>query len=240
MQTEYDRTQPWVLPALAGRRTCANTAKDDWLIELVSAPDTEIRNELVARGFDFAEGLNAGMSRSLRAAATMLREVRLLEISIWDCVTQIVPLVAEPDYDISHSEPRWDSLIFLTIPEDEGHRAALRSLENIVHEAMHVQLTRLEHQIPLIANETAMMSSPWRDHPRYLRGVLHGAYVFVCIRACLMQLSDNIQLDEGGRRYTSSRIAQINDEIGSIDMNRLSMGLTGEGERLVRQLLAAN
>jgi HEXXH motif-containing protein len=237
--TDYEPTQPWILPLAAAQGISADILSSDWLTSRVCAPDPEIREELAARGFDFAVGLTDGMSRSLHGVALIFREIISLEAAVSDCVSRIVPLLAEPDYDISHSEPRWDALIFVTIPEGGDHRAALRSLENIVHEAMHVQLTRLEKKLPLIADETATMPSPWRDQPRHLRGVLHGAYVFECIRKCFIQLESKVSLDEGGRRYISSRITQIGEEVGRVDLGRLSAGMTQEGRRFVESLLTA-
>lgn len=239
MPTDYEPTQPWILPLAAAQRISADVLRCDWLLNRVCAPDPEIREELVARGFDFAVGVTDGMSRSLHGVALILREIISLEAAVSDCVSRIVPLLAEPDYDISHSEPRWDGLIFVTIPEEDDQCAALRSLENIVHEAMHIQLTRLEIKLPLIADETATMPSPWRDQPRHLRGVLHGAYVFECIRKCFIQLEGKVSLDEGGRRYTSSRIMQIAEEAGQVDLRRLSAGMTQEGRRFIESLLAA-
>jgi HEXXH motif-containing protein len=170
----------------------------------------------------------------------LLHEITSLETAVLGCVSRIVPLLAKPDYDISHSEPRWDALVFVTIPEGEDHRVALRSLENIIHEAMHIQLTRLERRLPLIADETATMRSPWRDEPRHFRGILHGVYVFACIRKSLDHLAGHTALDESGRRYISSRVAQIGDEVSSIDLRRLSAGMTPEGRRFIERLLVMN
>lgn len=235
--TDYEPTQPWILP-LAEREIFTDLRSSDWLIRRVCAPDPEIREELIARGFDFAVSLTDGMSRSLHGVALILREIIALEAAVSESASKIVPLLARPDYDISHSEPRWDALIFVSIPDGDSHRATLRSLENIVHEAMHVQLTRLEKEQPLIADETATMQSPWRDHPRHLRGVLHGTYVFECIRKCFIHLESKVSFDEGGRRYISSRITQIGEELGRVDLGRLSAGLNQEGRRFVRGLLA--
>jgi HEXXH motif-containing protein len=183
--------------------------------------------------------MTEGMQRSLHRAARLLSRVGSLEAVISDRVSQIVPLLAEPDYDVSHSEPRWDALIFVTIPEGDDNRPALRSLENIVHEAMHIQLTRLEGERPLIADEAATMPSPWRDEPRHLRGVLHGAYVFECILKCFARLAADRSLDKAGQQYISARTVQIGDELATIDLQRLVTGMTSEGRRFVEALLTA-
>src|SRR4051794_2001088 len=67
--TDYEPTQPWILPLAAAQGSSADIRSSDWLIRRVCAPDPEIREELVARGFDFAVGLTDGMSRSLHGVA---------------------------------------------------------------------------------------------------------------------------------------------------------------------------
>jgi HEXXH motif-containing protein len=155
---------------------------DGWLFDRLFPPKNQVRAELTARGFKFRDTPNGEALRSvLQSGARLLATTPSLELAVERSVAEIVLLDAQPDHDISHSEPRWPETIFVSMPTDGRQVSALRAPENIVHEAMHLRLTALEHFTPLIADETSRMPSPWREEPRHLQGVLHGAYVFECI-----------------------------------------------------------
>ncbi len=159
----------------------------------------------------------------------LLRIVPRLALSVHAVVGEVVLLKAGPAFDISHSEPRWPQTIFVSVPSRPGQVSALRAAENIVHEAMHLQLTILENASPLVANERAKMTSPWRDEPRHLQGVLHGLYVFTCIAAFFERLGPSGILTAEGARHIGRRQIQIADELSRVDCDQLASGLTPTG-----------
>ena len=96
-----------------------------------------------------------------------------LSAIVSDVVAALHPLAAEPGYDISHSQPRWRSRIFVSFPERDDEVGALRLAESVVHEAMHLHLTNEEARTPLVAKSLEHSYSPWRGTARAVGGVGH-------------------------------------------------------------------
>jgi hypothetical protein len=66
--------------------------------------------------------------------------------------------------------------IYLPVVDDDSLLA-----ECLIHEALHTYLYRLDHMYPLFegsSGEKDIYYSPWRDDPRPLSMILHGAFVF--------------------------------------------------------------
>ncbi|WP_375459853.1 HEXXH motif-containing putative peptide modification protein [uncultured Enterovirga sp.] len=232
---DLNGSEPWVLPlgrASDGQRCL----RDDWLFRRARAPTREVECELKGRGFTFAPNARVCVS-NLRAAASLLATAPSLEGAVERSVGEVVLLVAPPGYDVSHSEPRWPETVFISVPGEEGQVGALRTLENVVHEAMHLQLTTFEGSSPLVADCDARMLSPWRREHRDLRGVLHGAYVFRCISAFFQCKALGEQLDAFGAKYTERRRREIADELRMVDYDHLSCGLTLAGRDFLDALL---
>jgi HEXXH motif-containing protein len=84
-----------------------------------------------------------------------------LEPIIRSCVHEIIVLKAlDISIDVSHSEPRWPTRIFISIPASSGV-ADLRVAEAVVHEAMHLNLTFLERSAVLVTR-MELLYSPWK------------------------------------------------------------------------------
>jgi HEXXH motif-containing protein len=207
----------------------------DWLFDRVGRPADGVAEELTSRGFHFASHLD-DFAPTLKSAAQLLAPAPSLERAVAGVVREIILLDAPAGYDISHSEPRWPETIFVSASLERRQVAGLRALENIVHEAMHLQLTMLEQTAPLVADETTLMASPWRAEPRHLQGVLHGAYVFRCISTFfgLRPLRD--RLDEEGADYVVKRTQEIAEELNAVDFDQLTRGLTLEGRAVAEAL----
>jgi HEXXH motif-containing protein len=122
------------------------------------------------------------------------------------------------------------------VPSGLHQVSAIRAAENIVHEAMHLQLTTLEDILPLVADKRARMTSPWREEPRPLLGVLHGAYVFCCIDAFFGMPDFRRLLGNEGTDFVDRRRAQIAGELSQIEFDRLAQGLTSSGRLLLASL----
>ena len=191
---------------------------------------------LRAAGLILAEP-NAQSAPLLRAALSWIARVPNLASIVEATVSEIYFLEAEAGYDISHSEPRWRTRIFVSIPDRDDAVGTLRLAESIVHEAMHLHLTNLEERIPLVANFYDRVASPWRIELRHYQGVLHGLFVFCSIASFFDALTEIQALTSIGLHHVAKRMAQITVELGSIDLNGLCEGLTQPGAELARRCL---
>jgi hypothetical protein len=225
MQTNPN--EPWILPHTEDK-VSSGPLSDDWIFDRLAVPREAVRAELTCRGFVFTPDVD-GFRPLLENSARLLATVTTLEAAVERSVLEIILLNAPDGYDISHSEPRWPETIFVSASKDPGQIGALRMLENVVHEAMHLQLTKLEESVPLIADEVSQMASPWREEPRHLLGILHGAYVFTCIHTFFGRAELSRRLDGTGSGYVAKRRREIGDELRQIDFDRLAAGLTSEG-----------
>ena len=204
------------------------------LIERVTPIPPGIAAELAARGLVGIESSPASL-RLLGDALSWIDRVPELASILHTLVSEIHLLAAEPGYDISHSEPRWRSSIFVSIPDRGDEIGALRLAESIVHEAMHLQLTNRELRQRLVALEKGTTVSPWRTEARPYRGVLHGLYVFSCLAAFFRTLLAELALGEVGRRHAAQRRHEIAHEVRSIDFRSLAKGLSEAGIGLMEQ-----
>ena len=140
------------------------------------------------------------------------------------------------DFDVSHSDPEVPFSIFVSIPS--GERASkLRLAESIIHECMHLQLTMIEAELPLVCDRNMLVFSPWQQTVRPLGGVLHGLYVFSVIDAYFKALHSGHLLTLDERKFVSKRREQITQEVAQVADLANVEGLTNEGEDLVGQLL---
>lgn len=88
-------------------------------------------------------------------------------------------------YDKSYSDPNIPFSIFISIPHSHEKYATERLAENIIHEALHLQLTLIEKEIPLVieAKDSNINLSPWKGENRSTQGLLHAVYVFANLYA---------------------------------------------------------
>lgn len=180
-----------------------------------------------------SEGLQAasvnGLAVRLEPVDNLLRRVPDLARIVSRTVRAIHPLAAEPGYDVSHSQPRWRARIFVSFPERQDEIGDLRLAENVVHEAMHLLLTNEESRVAFIARSTDTLYSPWMGTIRPVQGVLHGLFVFYCISAFLLRVTENRSLADDACRYVRGRLADIRQEILEVDSAALEGALTSHG-----------
>ena len=231
---------PWTLklPSDEPFPDQSNLLSAGWLVQRNCEPEEAIRTELEARGFKFAEANRSIEIRAvLTAAEELIGRVPSLERAVARTVGRVYVLQAEDSYDVSHSEPRWSTSIFASVPRRSDKVASLRAAESVVHEAMHLQLTNLENHQGLTADNKSLMSSPWRDEPRLRQGVLHGLYVFRCIESFFRELSTCANLTKVGQLHVAQRLHTIRAELSSVAIEELLAGLTPSGRRLVYELV---
>lgn len=164
---------------------------------------------------------------------------------VLDCIRQLVKCIGilkqhDPEIDISHSDPNIPFSIFVSVCEDTSEISNLRVAESILHEAMHLKLTLIEHHVDLIVprtNET--FYSPWRDEQRPVRGVLHGLFVFRAIFE-LYNFLEKKYNQPVVVKYLKNRKEDIIKEFLLCKEFCHNKGLTVDGAILTKNLLPLN
>ena len=89
----------------------------------------------------------------------------------------VVPLrQVEPGRGVSATSGHAFGAVFMTPPPDD-----LPFLVGLLHEYQHSKLNALLHLVDLHDGDDARYYSPWRDDPRPLDGLLHGAYAYLAV-----------------------------------------------------------
>ena len=90
-----------------------------------------------------------------------------------------------------------------------------RLAENVIHEALHLQLSLVERVEPLIIDgaEQEQVFSPWKEGERTMRGLLHAVYVFGNLRYFWKRVAANCP---NSSTFAENRIETINQEMSSV------------------------
>ena len=176
---------------------------------------------------------------ALLAAQQLIQCVPDLWRVVAHAVGRISPLGNVDDaFDISHSEPLLGDIVLLSVPPDVPS-ARLRLSEEVVHEAMHLNLSALEEAVPLVRS-SELLHSPWRSTLREPGGVLHGLYVFGCLARFMERLLTSEELSLAERTHACRRIEEIDADLAKVDHGRLVANLTTDGTTLTNDLFAAS
>lgn len=143
------------------------------------------------------------------------------------------------DHDISFSEPHVPFSIFVSVPHEPCVADTLRVAEAVVHEAMHLQLTLIEQQVPLTFSTSEKYYSPWRNEYRNAQGILHAIYVFTAIARALDELRLNGVLALDGTSHIHKRCIEITEQFVKVQSFRPPLELTPAGAALVNRLMLA-
>lgn len=224
--------EPWRLPGL-DISVAAAPLQADWLWPRVVAPPPAIADHVQGGGLRIAH-IDHADSGLFAKAAEAIAWIPSLAAIVAARVAVVHLLRADPGYDVSHSEPRWRDRIFVSVPDRHDEVGALRLAEGVVHEALHLHLTELEAISPLVRDLTGTLASPWRPEPRSYVGVLHGAFVFVGLKAYF----DIVTAPSTSRanHHLDKRRAEIAKELAEIDLVALETGLTASGAALLSRL----
>lgn len=159
------------------------------------------------------------------SALGLLDQIDGLTAVLATLVRAIYRLEADPDYDISHSDPMKPYSIYVSIPKGE-QTASLRLAESLLHEAMHLQLSLIESNVRLVADNSQVGWSPWQGCERPPQGLLHGLYVFAVIHDFLKRLDYARKLSEASGQsvacmqavadHIRRRSQQIADEVAEL------------------------
>jgi HEXXH motif-containing protein len=226
--------EPWRLPGLDVSVAAAPRIAD-WLWSRVSPPSPEIAAHVEPGGLQIASVHSVDRALFEKAAKAIAWAPSLAAVAATR-VGAIHLLRAEPGYDVSHSEPRWPDRIFVSVPDRPDEVGVLRLAESVVHEALHLHLTELETICPLVRDAAGTLPSPWRLEPRGYGGVLHGAFVFVGLKAYFDIVTEPSESRAG--RHLDQRRGQIAQELAQVDPAALALGLTDAGAELIARLFA--
>ncbi len=223
-------TAPWILLDEAGDP--ATPWPGDLASRLVRT-DPALAAELADVGLLTASLATHGSARAaIVEAERLIACIPSLHATLVRCVHEIHLLHVEDDaYDVSHSEPRWRTRIFVSCPRP-SEVSGLREAEAIVHEGMHLNLTNLEAVQPVVVDD-APLYSPWRSRPRPASGVLHGYYVFRCVAGLMDALATRGELTARQREFARRRVEEISDEVAQVEVDVLKAVLTPRGKTLV-------
>lgn len=226
--------EPWRLPGL--KIVCSPApAENRWLWDRVLPLPPDVAASLASESLRWVSPASANASLFVEATAVVSGRGSLAA-TVADRVGVVHLLKADFGIDVSHSEPQWTDRIFVSVPERGDRVGALRLAESIIHEAMHLHLTHLETAQALVRDVSAQLYSPWRRAHRPLGGVLHGLFVFVCLRAFLGTHGEPTGSLAG--HHVRQRLRDIDAEIAEIDVAALGAGLTTEGGAFLARLLA--
>lgn len=226
--------EPWRLPGLDIFKAAA-PHQADWLWPRVVAPLSAIADHVQDGGLRIADVHHAYSGLFIKAAK-LIEGVPSLAAIVAMRVVAVHLLRADPGYDVSHSEPQWRDRIFVSVPDRDDEVGALRLAEGVIHEALHLHLTELEAISPLVRDLTGTLASPWRPEPRSYGGVLHGAFVFVGLKAYFEIVTAPKKSHIG--QHLDQRRAEIDDELAEVDLVALNAGLTASGAALISRLFA--
>ena len=210
-----------------------------------SGVQVELLPEAVARGWR-----SRGLELATEASMSNMGFPRILERSL-DLVRTIPPLLGTVtglcrslhvlaasgrDVDVSCSDPSLPFSVFVSCPPAAERNRVERLAENIVHEALHLQLSLVETIEPLVTDDPdePPVFSPWRNEPRSVRGLVHAVYVFGNIRHFWKRVA--AELPESSS-FARSRIEAIDSEMDAAKQLSGSRTLTTAGRRLATSFL---
>lgn len=180
-------------------------------------------------------GLSTCGSVLCRADA-LLRYVPEIRASVEMLVRSVHVIESEgADYDCSFSDPAVPFSIFVSVPPHSARCQTLRSMEAVVHECMHLQLSAFEIHAPVVRPEVPALAwySPWKREPRKLLGVLHGMYVFHVVAYVYSTLLKTGALTPEDASFAHRRLADIQRDLDEVRGVESSPGWTKEGALLV-------
>ena len=167
-----------------------------------------------------------------------------IESSIIDTIKTLVRNIhllklVDDEYDVSYSLPNIPFSIFVSVPSKRVDNDSLRVAEAILHETMHLQLTLIEEEMPLVNQSDQKYFSPWKNEYRHARGIIHALYVFRTIREFIKKIlrTDN---NQSNQKFLIKRKGEIDSQLISLNDFGMSEALTKQGGLLASALAKLN
>lgn len=187
----------------------------------------------------YDELLDGQAGAKLQAAWHLLASVPTVQAGMRALIKTIQVLRSpDPEIDVSYSHPTVPFSVFVTVGEDCSAISSLRVAESLLHEAMHLKLTLIEQEVPLVQpNSQSQFYSPWREELRPIQGVLHGMFVFAAVRNFYKAIIPKLVQDQKAIAFVRSRINTIADEFQTLNGFPDIIGLTNAGRQIATNLL---
>lgn len=194
------------------------------------------------RGLRFATGADIddmGFLATLTESLDLIRVAAPL-LGTVSGICRSLHVVKAPDrnFDVSFSDPCLPFSVFVSCaPAGEQDRAE-RLAENLVHEALHLQLSLVEAIEPLVIDlpEEKPVFSPWKGEGRTVRGLLHAVYVFGNLRCFWERIAAKAP---GSPSFARHRIETVEHEMARALHLAESRSLTPTGRKLAISFLAS-
>ena len=140
--------------------------------------------------------------------------------------------------DTSYSDPSLPLSVFVSCPSREERNRVERLAENVVHEALHLQLSLVERVQPLVIDgpDEEPVFSPWKDGWRTVRGLVHAVYVFGNLRCFWKGVASN---RPESAPFAQARIRTIDTEMAGAAHLVRNRSLTAAGLRLATSILSS-
>ena len=202
--------------AAAPRHLLAQVALRDGRSLLVEdlCPDTHADYEKLGLPLVSRQNYTRGITDKIAEALAVLRVLPSLEISVLALIRSVHLLQVDDDcIDVSHSDPEIPLSVFISVPSLATPDVALRVLESLVHEAMHLQLSLIERVTALASDTRQCLPSPWRTELRPPIGLLHGSYVFTVIAWAYFRLLSTKLLSVESQSFLSRRLRSVITEL---------------------------
>lgn len=154
------------------------------------------------------------------------------------CRSLHVLVASGRDFDVSYSDPSLPLSVFVSCPLPAERNRVERLAENIVHEALHLQLSLVERVQPLVVDDPdeEPVYSPWKDEWRTVRGLVHAVYVFGNLRNFWKDVASK---RPGTSSFAQGRIHTIDAEIAGAAHLVENRSLTAAGRRLATSILSS-
>ena len=178
-----------------------------------------------------------GFPEVLVGSLDLVRTVLPLQGTIAGVCRSLHILVApDRDFDVSYSDPSVPFSVFVSCPSPSERNRLERLAENIVHEALHLQLTLLESVRSLVIDTPGEkpVFSPWKNERRNVRGLIHAVYVFGNLRCFWKRIAADVPEFAS---FARTRIETIDREMDATRRLVTNCSLTAMGQRLARSYL---
>lgn len=164
-----------------------------------------------------------------------------IESSIIDTIRALVRNIhllklVDDEYDVSYSLPNIPFSIFVSVPSQRIDNDSLRVAEAILHETMHLQLTLIEEEMPLVNQSNQKYFSPWKNEYRDARGIIHALYVFRTIRELITKIL-RTDINQSNQKFLIKRKEEIESQLFSLNYFDKSEALTKYGSLLTSALI---
>lgn len=138
-------------------------------------------------------------------------------------------LKTDNDYnDISFSDPNLPYTIFINLPDINLNNWLERTVENLIHETMHLLLSLLEKKYDFYLSTNKKIYSPWKHEPRNNKGILHAVYVF----SHLKKFWEKVYSSEK-TSFSKKRIEEIQKQLSLLKIEELTDFYSKDGLKLL-------